>query len=60
MSDTADYQAAFRQRRRDAGFRKLSLYLTPEEAALLDGLKTVHRTDHAVVVTALKALALET
>ena len=57
MSDPATHQAAFRIRRKEAGVRKLSFYLYPEEAALLDRLKARHGTDRASVVAALRLAA---
>lgn len=57
MADTHDHQAAFRQRRKAQGYRKLSVYLDPREAELLDRLKREHGTDKAAVAAALRLAA---
>ena len=57
MSDSAAHQATFRARRKDAGAKKLSFYLTAEEAALLAKLKSRHGTEVAAVRAALRVAA---
>ena len=57
MASDAEHQAAFRARRKEAGAKKLSLYLTPEEAKLLAKLKSRHGTEAAAVKAALRLAA---
>ena len=57
MSDPAKHQAAFRARRKTEGARKLSFYLSVEEAELLKKRKARHKTDRASVVAALRIAA---
>ncbi len=59
MADASTHQAAFRQRRRDAGWAKLSFWLEPGEAALLERLKARHGTAEKAVKAALERLAAE-
>ena len=54
---TKPQQAAMRQRRREAGWKKLSFYLEPGEVELLNRLKARHGTDKAAVTAALRIAA---
>lgn len=57
MADASSHQAAFRARRREAGWRKLSFWLEPGEAELLDRLKAQHGTAESAVRAALRLAA---
>ena len=59
MSDASAHQAAFRRRRREAGWAKLSFWLEPDAAALLEQLKARHGTAEKAVKAALVRLAAD-
>ena len=59
MADASQHQAKFRRRRREAGWAKLSFWLEPDQAVLLERLKVRHGTAEKAVKAALERLAAE-
>ena len=56
---SSQHQAAFRAKRREAGWAKCSFWLPPEDLARLERLKAIHGTQEAAVRAALAQMMAE-
>lgn len=59
LMSARDHAAAFRQRRKEEGWRKLSFYLPPAEVDTLARLRALYGSQEAAVRAALQRLAAE-